>query len=155
MVVDSAAVWDRLRAHFSRPPPGSPPAETLRWVRRVMVGMLPLSGLVWLQAWATDVIPLWLAVALVGLSASSAVSLTIAIRASEKEAAKRAYTQPTPEQIRRKERRVGYAMVVVLCVSMPVVGYFIDGLPSAAFFLVMAVLGSGLSLWVQRRYWGR
>jgi hypothetical protein len=45
-------------------------------------------------------------------------------------------------------------LVAVLGLSMPVVGYVIGGLPSAAFFLVMALLSNGLTIRWERRFWG-
>jgi hypothetical protein len=128
--------------------------QTLRWLRRLTIAMLPIAVLVFVQAWARDAIPLWVAVAIVALAASSPVALSPAIRATERETEKPDYRQPTPEEMQARERRAAYALVAVLCLVMPVVGYAIDGLASAAFFLVFAMLSSAGALWSQRRFWG-
>ena len=117
--------------------------------------MVPLGGLVFLQAWAMDAIPLWAGLAVVGLTAASAASLTVAIRANETEAARDEYRQPTADEMRGRERRAMYGLAGVLCITMPVVGYLVDGLASAAFFLGMAVLGAAASFWWHRRFWSR
>jgi hypothetical protein len=148
-------MWDRLRSYLSRPAPDAPAHETLRWVRRVAIATMPVGVLVFVQAWASDAVPLWAAAALVALIVASPASLTLAIRATEKQAAMPGYRQPTPDQIRTRERRAMYATLAVLCVSMPVFGYFIEGVATAVFVFVFAVLGSGASIWWQRRMAGR
>jgi hypothetical protein len=126
----------------------------LRWVRRLTIAMLPIGVLLFVQAWASDATPLWVAVAIVALVASSPVALTFAIRATERETEKPGYRQPTPEEMRGRERRAAYALVAVLCLVMPAVGYVIDGLAGAAVFLLFAMLGSAVTLWSQRHFWG-
>ena len=153
-LVDSLAVWERLRRYLSRPPPGAPPLETLRWVRRLTVAMLPLAALFFVRAWASDAVPLWVAAGVAALMASSPASLTLVIRATESAAASGDYTPPSPEQLRRRERRAAYVTVAVLCISLPVIGYLVDGLGSAALFLVIGIFSSGVAVWSQRRFWG-
>jgi hypothetical protein len=54
----------------------------------VIIAILPLDILLFLVAWAYGAIPLWVAGAIVVLTASAPLTLTHAIRAAEKEAAK-------------------------------------------------------------------
>jgi cobalamin synthase len=116
--------------------------------------MLPIAVLVFVQAWARGAIPFWVAIAIFALAASSPVALTPAIRATERETEKPDYRQLTSEEMRARERRAAYALVAVLCLVMPAVGYVIDGLAIAAVFLVLAMLSSVVALWSHRRFWG-
>jgi hypothetical protein len=140
----------RLQRWFARPSPESP-AETLRWVQRMSIAtaVVGLPGLVLL--WATGGIPLWLLLVLPGLLLLSVISLGPPIRDAERKELDPSYRPPPLEQRRRRGRRAGYLMLAVLCLTMPIVGYAIEGLPTAIAFLVGALVSGGLGVWLTNR----
>jgi hypothetical protein len=134
---------DRLQRWFAPPSPESP-AETLRWVRRVSIGVGTFVfftiGITWA---AGDAPPRFLLVSL-GLFVLSAGTLGPGAGPDLPSAARGGARK-------RRGRRAGHVFAGILCVTFPIVGYAIDGLPGAIFFLVVAVVSGGLGLWLTNR----
>ena len=102
-------------------------------------------------SWVLGTIPWWLWVGPAALVLLSSLSLTASIGASERDEADPGHELPNVEERRSRGRVAGRIYTGFAFVTFPIVGYLIDGLPSAIFFLVLGGLGAGLGLWATER----
>jgi hypothetical protein len=111
-----------------------------------------VSLLALIPPWALGSIPWWLSLGLPALCLLSGLSLNTTIAAIERLEADPEYRPPTPQEMKRRGRLAARIYTGVALIAFPIVGYLIDGVPAAVFFLVLGGAGTGLGLWfVERR----
>ena len=114
---------ERLRRWFARPPEGSPPAEVLRWTRRVSLASTAL-GLVAIGSLAASGDTSWWIPLVIALPALyTLLVFPRVIRSVERRTVAGKLPPPTP-----RERRVGIAGGIAWTILLPgLCGFVVDG----------------------------
>jgi hypothetical protein len=135
--------------NWLRVPTEDHPAETLRWVRRLQIAMLPVGLLITLMLRAEGLNAWWLGLVVSALALLSLATIGPAIRRAEQHGPNDPATRP--RRVRRAER-VTLVYFGVFTVAAAAVGYAIEGPGLAIFLAVLMLLSAFLGIWLFRRW---
>jgi hypothetical protein len=130
------------------PPTEDHPAETLRWVRRLYLVMIPVGVLVAVLLLAEGLGAWWLGLVVVAMSLIGLATIGTSIRRAEAHGPNDPATRP--ERARRAER-LTIAIFGVFSLVVVAASFWAEGAGLAIAMAVLLSIGLILGLWVFRR----